>query len=317
MTKYREIIRLAGLNLSQTNIALSCNASKTTVNKVLKAAREQNLTCPLDPKLTDPVLCGLLFPYLIALVTTSKRMPDYAHIRKELLRNGVNKKLLWTEYLEECRLSGDEPLMYSQFCYHIQQDEQKHRATMHINRKPGEQVEVDWAGDPATIIDPDTGEVLPDGEEGEVVFTCITKEAFPLIRYRTRDISVLSHDQCSCGRTFVKMAKPRGRSDDMLIIRGINVFPSQVEHVLVSLGLEPNYQIIVDRKNNLDTMEVQVEMNAALFSDTVRDLESVEHRIENALQSTLNVHARVRLVEPGSLPRSEGKAKRVIDNRHL
>ena len=107
MTKYREIIRLAGLGLSQTNIALSCNASKTTVNKVLKAAREQNLTWPLDPKLTDPVLCGLLFPNQKAKVTTSKRMPDYAHIRKELLRNGVNKKLLWTEYLEECRLAGD------------------------------------------------------------------------------------------------------------------------------------------------------------------------------------------------------------------
>ena len=160
MTKYREIIRLAGLGLSQTNIALSCNASKTTVNKVLKAAREQNLTWPLDPKLTDPVLCGLLFPNQKAKVTTSKRMPDYAHIRKELLRNGVNKKLLWTEYLEECRLAGDEPLMYSQFCYYIQQDEQKRRATMHINRKPGEQVEVDWAGDPAHIIDPDTGEIL-------------------------------------------------------------------------------------------------------------------------------------------------------------
>ena len=118
MTKYREIIRLAGLGLSQTNIALSCNASKTTVNKVLKAAREQNLTWPLDPKLTDPVLCGLLFPNQKAKITTSKRMPDYAHIRKELLRNGVNKKLLWTEYLEECRLAGDEPLMYSQFCYY-------------------------------------------------------------------------------------------------------------------------------------------------------------------------------------------------------
>ena len=160
MTKYREIIRLAELGLSQTNIALSCNASKTTVNKVLKAAREQNLTWPLDPKLTDPVLCGLLFPNQKAKVTTSKRMPDYAHIRKELLRNGVNKKLLWTEYLEECRLAGDEPLMYSQFCYYIQQDEQKRRATMHINRKPGEQVEVDWAGDPAHIIDPDAGEIL-------------------------------------------------------------------------------------------------------------------------------------------------------------
>ena len=143
MTKYREIIRLSELGLSQTNIALSCNASKTTVNKVLKAAREQHLSWSLDPKLTDSILGRLLFPDSKAKPDTSKRMPDYVHIRKELLRNGVNKKLLWTEYLEECRLSGDEPLMYSQFCYYIQQDEQKRRATTHINRKPAEQVEVD------------------------------------------------------------------------------------------------------------------------------------------------------------------------------
>ena len=159
MTKYREINRLAGLNLSQTNIALSCNASKTTVNKVLKAAREKNIVWPLEPRLTDDVLAKLLFPETAkTAAATNKRMPDYAHIHKELLRNGVNKKLLWTEHLEECRLAGDMPLMYSQFCYYIQQDEQKRRATMHISRKAAEQVEVDWAGDPAHIIDPDTGE---------------------------------------------------------------------------------------------------------------------------------------------------------------
>ena len=140
MTEYREIIRFAGLNLSQTNIALSCNASKTTVNKVLKAAREQNLVWPLDPKLSDPVLGKLLFPEVKAKSATSKRMSDFEHVRKELLRNGVNKKLLWTEYLEECRLSKEEPLMYAQFCYYIQWDGQKHRATMRINRKPAEQV---------------------------------------------------------------------------------------------------------------------------------------------------------------------------------
>ena len=161
MTKYREIIRLASLNLSQTNIALSCGVSKKTVNKVLKAAREKGISWPLDPKQTDAVIEQLLFPKKNSPESQSnRRMPDYSHIRKELLRNGVNKKLLWTEYLEECRLSGDEPLMYSQFCYYIQQDEQKRRATMHINRKPAEQVEVDWAGDPAHIIDPDTGEIL-------------------------------------------------------------------------------------------------------------------------------------------------------------
>ena len=167
------------------------------------------------------------------------------------------------------------------------------------------------------IIDPETGEQLPDGEYGELVFTCIGKEALPLLRYRTRDICKLSHKPCSCGRTLVKMSKTRGRTDDMLIIRGINVFPSQVEHVLLSLNMEPNYQIIVDRKNNLDTMEVQVEMSDQMFSDKVRNLEDVEHNIAAALQSTLNIAAKIRLVEPKSLPRSEGKAKRVIDNRHI
>ena len=167
------------------------------------------------------------------------------------------------------------------------------------------------------VIDPDTLQPLPDGEYGELVFTCIGKEALPLVRYRTRDICAIHHDVCACGRTTVRMTKPRGRSDDMLIIRGVNVFPSQVEHVLLELGMDPNYLIIVGRQNNLDTMEVQVEMNPSLFSDTVRDIENAEKRIEAALQSTLNIHARVRLMEPGALPRSEGKAKRVIDNRVL
>ena len=167
------------------------------------------------------------------------------------------------------------------------------------------------------IIDPETGKPLPDGEYGELVFTCIGKEALPLVRYRTRDICKLSHEKCSCGRTLVKMSKTRGRTDDMLIIRGINVFPSQVEHVLVSMGLEPNYQIIVDRKHNLDTMEVQVEMTDKMFSDTVRDLEKIEHEIAAALQSTLNIVAKIRLLEPKSIPRSEGKAKRVLDKREI
>ncbi len=167
------------------------------------------------------------------------------------------------------------------------------------------------------VIDPDTGECLPDGEFGELVFTCIGKEALPLIRYRTRDICALNRQPCECGRTFVRMTKPHGRSDDMLIIRGVNVFPSQVEHVLLELNMDPNYLIIVNRINNLDVMEVRVEMNTAMFSDTVRDIENTEKRIAGALQSTLNINARVRLMEPGSLPRSEGKAKRVIDNREL
>ena len=167
------------------------------------------------------------------------------------------------------------------------------------------------------VIDPDTLQPLPDGEYGELVFTCIGKEALPLVRYRTRDICALNHETCACGRTTVRMTKPRGRSDDMLIIRGVNVFPSQVEHVLLEMGMDPNYLIVVDRKHNLDTMEVQVEMNPSLFSDTVRKLEATEKAIEAGLQSTLNVQARVRLIEPGALPRSEGKAKRVIDNRQL
>jgi len=159
MTKYREILRLHALGLSQQNIANSCSVSKKTVNRVLKRARELNISWPLEDNETDSVLAGKLFP---ATKTTSsnKRMPDFAYIRKELLRNGVSKKLLWTEYMEECRANGEEPLMYSRFCYLIQEEEQKHRASMHINRKPGEQVEVDWAGDPAFIIDPDTGEII-------------------------------------------------------------------------------------------------------------------------------------------------------------
>ncbi|MCD7762410.1 MAG: IS21 family transposase [Lachnospiraceae bacterium] len=161
MTKYREILRLSSLSLSQEKIALSCGSSKKTVNKVLKAAKDKNILWPLEPNMTDDILEHLLFPKDGSnSIHSNKRMPDYDYIHKELLRNGVNKKLLWTEYLEDCKRAGDDPLMYSQFCYYIQQDEQKRRATMHINRKPGEQVEVDWAGDPAHIIDPDTGEII-------------------------------------------------------------------------------------------------------------------------------------------------------------
>ena len=160
MTKYREILRLSALGISQTNIAHSCSVSKKTVNKVLHAAREKCVSWPLDESLTDAVLAKQLFPPANNNAgTSSKRMPNYDHIRKELLRNGVTKKLLWTEYMEEFRQAGEEPLMYSQFCYYIQQDENKHRATMHINRKPAEQVEVDWAGDKAELVDPYTGEI--------------------------------------------------------------------------------------------------------------------------------------------------------------
>jgi len=167
------------------------------------------------------------------------------------------------------------------------------------------------------IIDPDTGEVLPEGEQGEIVFSCISKEAFPLLRYRTRDIGVLTRKKCSCGRTFIKMSKPRGRTDDMLIIRGVNVFPSQIETVLTQLGYAANYQLIVDRKNNTDTLEVCVEMTAAMFSDTVRDIKSKENEIKEALKSLLGLSAKVTLMEPQTIERSIGKAVRVIDKRKL
>ncbi|GHV11825.1 phenylacetate-coenzyme A ligase [Clostridia bacterium] len=168
------------------------------------------------------------------------------------------------------------------------------------------------------IINPETGEQLPDGEFGELVFTSITKEAFPLIRYRTRDITALRREKCSCGRTLVKMERLRGRTDDMLIIRGVNVFPSQIESVLLSLGAAtPHYQMIVDRINNLDTLEVQIEMSDELFSDQVRKLDIIESDISKAIFSTLGLSAKVKLVEPKTIARSEGKAKRVIDKRNL
>ncbi len=170
----------------------------------------------------------------------------------------------------------------------------------------------------AEIIDPDTGEVLPDGVQGELVFTCITKEAFPLIRYRTRDIAVLKREKCSCGRTFIKMMKPAGRSDDMLIIRGVNVFPSQIESVLLQLGnTSPHYQLIVDRVNNTDILEVQVEISHEMFSDTVKSIEQQENIIKSAVESILGISATIKLVEPKSLQRFEGKAVRVIDKRRI
>lgn len=168
------------------------------------------------------------------------------------------------------------------------------------------------------IIDPNTGEVLPDGESGEVVFTCITKEALPLIRYRTHDISSITHEKCECGRTLVRLNRLTGRSDDMLIIRGVNVFPSQIEAVLLTMeAAEPHYQIFVDRHNNLDTMEVMVEVSGDVISDKIKGLEAFENELRTKFESTLGISAKVTLVEPNTIPRSEGKAKRVIDRRIL
>ncbi len=169
------------------------------------------------------------------------------------------------------------------------------------------------------IIDPDTGEVLGEGEWGELVFTTITKEGFPVIRYRTRDICSLNYEKCKCGRTHVRMNKPQGRTDDMLIIRGVNVFPSQIEEVLLKVGggITPNYQIIVDRVNNTDVFEVEVEMSEEIFSDGVKGIEKIEKSITESLRSTLGIGPKVKLVNPKSIGRSEGKAKRVIDKRKL
>ena len=169
----------------------------------------------------------------------------------------------------------------------------------------------------AEIIDPETGEVLPEGEKGELVFTCITKEAFPLLRYRTRDICVLTRKPCSCGRTHVKMSKPMGRSDDMMIIKGVNVFPSQVETVLIEEGYQPNYQIIVDRVKNTDTMEVRVEMTPDKFTDSMSQISKMEKSLVEALHTMLGIYAKVTLVAPKSITRSEGKAVRIIDKRKI
>ena len=168
------------------------------------------------------------------------------------------------------------------------------------------------------IIDPATGAVRPDGEKGELVITTLTKDGTPVLRYRTRDITYLDRGPCPCGRTTVRMHRILGRTDDMLIIRGVNVFPSQIEEVILKVeGIEPHYQLIVDRRDQLDELEVQVEMNERLFSDEIRGLERMEKKIEADLYATLSIHTRVRLVEPRTIARSEGKAKRIIDRRQL
>lgn len=166
------------------------------------------------------------------------------------------------------------------------------------------------------IIDPETGDVLSEGEKGELVITTITKEGIPLIRYRTRDITSITYEPCACGRTHARIARMSGRSDDMLIIRGVNVFPSQIESILMGVeGVEPHYLLIVDRKDNLDTLEVQVEVGEEIFSDEIRHLQALSTAVEKKIKEMLGVTCRVRLVEPKSITRSEGKAKRVVDNR--
>ena len=169
----------------------------------------------------------------------------------------------------------------------------------------------------AEIIDPDTGEVLPEGAEGELVFTTLDKEAFPLLRYRTRDICRLHYERCECGRTFVRMEKPKGRSDDMMIIRGVNVFPSQIETVLLNNGYPANYQIIVDRVNNSDTLDILVEMTPEMFTDNLGEIEERQKKLVADLKDMLGIKAVVKLVAPKTIQRSEGKAVRVIDKRKI
>ncbi len=169
----------------------------------------------------------------------------------------------------------------------------------------------------AEIIDPDTGEVLPEGTQGELVFTSLDKKAFPLLRYRTRDICTLTREKCSCGRTHIRMAKPKGRSDDMLIIRGVNVFPSQIETVLLNNGYAANYQIIVDRINNTDTFDINVEMTPDMFTDNVGEVQARKKVLEDGLKSMLGIKAKVTLVAPKTITRSEGKAVRVVDKRKI
>lgn len=168
------------------------------------------------------------------------------------------------------------------------------------------------------IIDPETHEVLPAGSKGELVFTTITKEGLPLLRYRTRDLTTLYLDVCECGRTTVRMDKVTGRSDDMLIIRGVNLFPSQIETVLLSMeGISPHYLLIVDRQNNLDTLELQVEVDQQYFTDRIKELQTISAKLKHAIESATGISVNVKLVEPKTIERSEGKAKRVIDKRKL
>nr|PZN03212.1 MAG: phenylacetate--CoA ligase [Bacillota bacterium] len=168
------------------------------------------------------------------------------------------------------------------------------------------------------VIDPKTGEVLPPGEKGELVFTSLTKEALPMIRYRTGDISRIIEEPCPCGRTSVKIGRIEGRTDDMIIIRGVNVFPSQIEHVLLEVGqIEPHYQLVIDRVDYLDVLEVHVEVSEKMFSDDIRSLENLSKKIQNEIESTLGISVKVKLVEPKTIERSEGKAKRIIDKRKI
>lgn len=241
-----------------------------------------------------------------------KKRPDY-DIRKTKLRAGVFGAEPWSEQMRkeiESRLGIDAYDIYglSEVIGPGVSGECSEKSGMHVFE---DHFYVE-------IINPDTGEVLPEGEKGEIVYTSLTKEACPIIRYRSRDITRLYHDGCKCGRTLVKMEKVTGRSDDMLIIRGVNVFPSQIESVLMEIeGLEPHYQIILDRRAALDDVEIMVEVNEKLFSDEIKVLDNLRKVISDRFRSVLGISAKITLVEPMRVPRSEGKAVRVVDRRKI
>jgi len=251
--------------------------------------------------------------YAINMVDYAERkMPDF-DFKKTKLRAGILGAEPWTESMREeieARMGIDAYDIYglSEVIGPGVSCECSEKSGLHVNE---DHFYVE-------VIDPDTGEVLPEGERGEIVYTSLTKEACPVIRYRSRDITRIYYEDCQCGRTFTKMEKVTGRTDDMLIIRGVNVFPSQIESVLLEIeGTEPHYQILVDRKGALDDIELMVEVHEEVFSDEVRVLEGLSNRIQQRIRSALGIGAKITLVEPNTIERSMGKAKRVIDKRTL
>jgi len=249
--------------------------------------------------------------YAINMVDYAERkMPDF-DFKKTKLRAGIFGAEPWTKGMREeieARMGIDAYDIYglSEVIGPGVSCECSEKSGLHVNE---DHFYVE-------VIDPDTGEVLPEGERGEIVYTSLTKEACPVIRYRSRDITRIYYEDCQCGRTFTKMEKVTGRTDDMLIIRGVNVFPSQIESVLLEIeGTEPHYQILVDRKGALDDIELMVEVHEQVFSDEVRVLEGLSNRIQQRIRSALGIGAKITLVEPNTIERSMGKAKRVIDKR--
>lgn len=251
--------------------------------------------------------------------------PSYAlHLADEMSQMGVTKDMLnlrvgifgaepWTE---EMRKQIEEKLGLKAYDIYGLSETMGPGVSMNCEYNCGLHIQEDHFL--PEIINSETGEVLPEGSVGELVFTCITKEALPLVRYRTRDLTKLFYETCECGRTLVRMEKIMGRTDDMLIIRGVNVFPSQIEAALLTFGeVEPHYMIYVDRIDNLDCMEIQIEMTNKIFSDSIKDIERIENKLKQEIQSAIGVGTKITLVEPRSIPRSEGKAKRVVDRRDI